>query len=232
MKTFVKTSLLLMFTALLLQNALSQDCEAYFPMKEGSYLEQKTYNEKDKLQSTNKMTVLEKTIVGDRYGVLVEVKGYDEKDKEVINTQQEVYCENGVFYVDMKKFLDQQTMESMGDMELAMESENMEFPSNMQPGQMLKDARITLTAQSQGLTIMNMNVYITNRRVEAIEDVTTPAGTYSCYKLTADIETKMMMKISVKSVEWYSKNVGVVKSESYNSKGKLTGYSLLTDYKY
>jgi hypothetical protein len=108
----------------------------------------------------------------------------------------------------------------------------MEFPSNMQAGQVLKDARITMTAKTQGITVMNMNVYITNRKVEAIEDVTTPAGTFSCYKLTSDVETKMMMKVSVKNVEWYSMNVGVVKSESYNNKGKLTGYTLLTDYKY
>jgi len=76
-----------------------------------------------------------------------------------------------------------------------------------------------------------MNVWITNRKVEAIEDITTPAGTFTCYKISSDVETKMMMKISIKSVEWYAKNVGTVRTESYNNNGKLTGYTLLTDFK-
>jgi hypothetical protein len=211
--------------------AFSQDCEAYFPMKEGAYLETRSYDVKDKLQGISRMTVLQKQTAGPRVSVTVDVKSLDDKEKEVMNTTMEVYCENGIFYIDMKKFLDQQTMESFKDMEVAMESENMEFPSSLQPGQTLKDARITVSASSGGMKLFSMNVWITNRKVEAIEDITTPAGTFSCYKISSDVETKMMMKISVKSVEWYARNVGTVRSESYNDKGKLTGYTLLTDYK-
>lgn len=177
------------------------------------------------------MTVLQKQTAGIRTSVIAEVKSYDDKEKELMSTQMEVYCENGVFYIDMRKFLDQQTMESFKDMEVAMETENMEFPSNLAAGQTLKDARITVSASSGGMKLFSMNVWVTNRKVEAIEDITTPAGTFTCYRITSDVETKMMMKISVKSVEWYAKNVGTVRSESYNNKGKLTGYTLLTDYK-
>ncbi|MBP6979386.1 MAG: hypothetical protein KBB71_13860 [Lentimicrobiaceae bacterium] len=211
--------------------AFSQDCDAYFPMKEGAYLETKSYDAKDKLQGITKMTVLQKQTAGARTSVTTEVKSYDEKEKELMNTQMEVYCEDGVFYIDMKKFLDQKTMESFEGMEVAMETENMEFPSSLQVGQTLKDARITVSASTGGMKLFSMNVWITNRKVEAIEDITTPAGTFSCYKITSDVETKMMMKISVKSVEWYAKNMGTVRSESYNEKGKMTGYTVLTDYK-
>lgn len=211
--------------------AFSQDCDAYFPMKEGAYLETKSYDAKDKLQGITKMTVLQKQTAGARTSVTTEVKSYDEKEKELMNTQMEVYCEDGVFYIDMKKFLDQKTMESFEGMEVAMETENMEFPSSLQVGQTLKDARITVSASTGGMKLFSMNVWVTNRKVEAIEDITTPAGTFSCYKITSDVETKMMMKISVKSVEWYAKNMGTVRSESYNEKGKMTGYTVLTDYK-
>lgn len=231
MKLFSKFSLAVFFTMVTLLPAVSQDCEAYFPMKEGAFIETRNYDEKDKLQGISKMTVLQKQTAGARVSVTVDVKSYDDKEKELMNTTMEVYCENGVFYIDMKKFLDQQTMESFKDMEVAMESENMEFPSNLQPGQTLKDARITVSASSGGMKLFSMNVWITNRKVEAIEDITTPAGTFTCHKISSDVETKMMMKISVKSVEWYAKNVGTVRSESYNNKGKLTGYTLLTDFK-
>ncbi|MDD5694252.1 MAG: hypothetical protein PHD61_02970 [Bacteroidales bacterium] len=194
-------------------------------------METKSYDAKDKLQGITKMTVLQKQTAGARTSVTTEVKSYDEKEKELMNTQMEVYCEDGVFYIDMKKFLDQKTMESFEGMEVAMETENMEFPSSLQVGQTLKDARITVSASTGGMKLFSMNVWVTNRKVEAIEDITTPAGTFSCYKITSDVETKMMMKISVKSVEWYAKNMGTVRSESYNEKGKMTGYTVLTDYK-
>jgi len=39
---------------------------------------------------------------------------------------------------------------------------------------------------------------------------------------------KMVVKIEATSKEWYAENVGIVRSESYNKKGKLTGYDVLT----
>jgi hypothetical protein len=67
--------------------------------------------------------------------------------------------------------------------------------------------------------------------VDAIEDVTTPAGTFNCVKISYDIETKTFMTMRASGIEWYAKDVGVVRSESYNGKGKLTGYSVLNDIK-
>ena len=81
------------------------------------------------------------------------------------------------------------------------------------------------------MTIMNMSVSITNRKVEAVENITTPAGTFECYKITYDVATKMMINVKMKATEWYAKNVGMVKSESYTSDGKLAGSTLLTGLK-
>ena len=40
----------------------------------------------------------------------------------------------------------------------------------------------------------------------------------------------MIMNIEGSSKEWYAEGVGVVRSESYNKNGKLTGYSELTKF--
>ena len=40
-----------------------------------------------------------------------------------------------------------------------------------------------------------------------------------------------MITIRTKGVEWYAKDVGLVKSESYMSNGKLAGSTVLTDLK-
>jgi hypothetical protein len=39
-----------------------------------------------------------------------------------------------------------------------------------------------------------------------------------------------MVKTEASSKEWYAEGVGLVKSEIYNKKGKLMGYSELTSF--
>ena len=56
----------------------------------------------------------------------------------------------------------------------------------------------------------------------AIEDVTTPAGTFKGYKME-EVQTNKVL-VSTKSfriVTWYAKNIGCVKQEVYDKKGKL-----------
>ena len=83
---------------------------------------------------------------------------------------------------------------------------------------------------------MTMTIKILNRKVESKESITTPAGTFSCFKITYDMEssTKIMgMNTNVKlsSIDYLAEGIGVVKTESYDKKGELSGYSLLTAYK-
>ena len=44
------------------------------------------------------------------------------------------------------------------------------------------------------------------------------------------MDMKMMLKRSIKIAEWIAPGVGVVKTESYNQKGELENYTLLTKF--
>ena len=68
---------------------------------------------------------------------------------------------------------------------------------------------------------------IYNRKVEAEEEISTKAGTFKCFKISYDILTDAMIDIKGSAIEWIAKDVGAVRTESYNKKGKLTGYSEL-----
>jgi len=116
-------------------------------------------------------------------------------------------------------------------MEMSVEGGNLEMPWKLKAGDMLKDGDLKMSFSSGGTTMMNMTTSITNRKVEAVENVTTPAGTYECYKISYEIATKMMINIKMKGVEWYAKNVGLVKSESYSTDGKLMGSTVLSGLK-
>ena len=78
---------------------------------------------------------------------------------------------------------------------------------------------------------MNITMNISNRKVDAVESITTPAGTFECYKISYDVAMKMMMNMKSKGVEWYAKGVGLVKNETYSSDGKLLGSNVLTAFK-
>lgn len=83
-----------------------------------------------------------------------------------------------------------------------------------------------------GFINLKLSTNIINRRVEAIEDIAVPAGSFQCFKLTGDIiATVMGKKANSSTAEWYAKGVGVVKSETYDKNGKLDSYIQLEEVK-
>ncbi|MCB0580266.1 MAG: hypothetical protein KDD10_13265, partial [Phaeodactylibacter sp.] len=59
-------------------------------------------------------------------------------------------------------------------------------------------------------------------KVEAFEAVTTPAGTFECVKITEDVDSKMaFVNTTGKNKSWYAKNIGLVRQEVFDEKGKL-----------
>lgn len=94
----------------------------------------------------------------------------------------------------------------------------LEYPANMNVGDQLKDGHMEMETDSKGMK-QTLTMDITNRKVEGKESVTTPAGTWDCYKITSS--TKMKIKtmgvgipINMDVTEWYAPGVGVIKTES------------------
>ena len=78
------------------------------------------------------------------------------------------------------------------------------------------------------MNFMTMKFDIKNRKVEKKDSITTPAGTFECYKITYNMDMKTMFKRSIKVTQWLASGIGLVKTETYNQKGELEGYSELT----
>lgn len=205
----------------------AQDCTYYFPQKQGTEIEMKSYNDKDKVTSTSKSKVLE--VAGSSIKVANEV--LDDKGKSIAKSEYTVSCKNGEFVMDMSGYLKGVNMDAYKDMEVKVETEDMHMPASLKAGDVLDDGEMTVKVTNQGFPIVTMKVKVYNRKVEKMESITTPAGTFECAKITYDIDSKVVFAMSLKGVEWISKNVGMVRSESYNSKGKLQGYTLLTGLK-
>jgi hypothetical protein len=115
-------------------------------------------------------------------------------------------------------------------MEMEMKMDNLEFPSNLKEGQTLKDASFEMTAKNSPMP-MKFNFNITDRKVEGKESVTTPAGTFDCFKISEKTHSKMMISnMEFTTVQYIAEKYGAVKTETYRSNGKLMGYSLLTKF--
>lgn len=206
----------------------AQDCKMYFPEEIGIVREMTNYDKKDRQTSRILQTIKDKNESGGNVTLLVETLIFDEKDNEFSNSEVEVGCIDGVFRIDMSDYVSEM-LQAYQTMEIEMEGNNLVFPVNLSIGDQLPNGEMNIQVSSNGITIMNMDVRIENRKVEGKEKITTDAGTFDCYKISYEtITNTRMLSTSINGVEWIAEGVGVVKSESYNKKGKLSGYSLLT----
>jgi hypothetical protein len=223
---------LLIFVFMQVIIVFAQDCVSYIPMKQGAKWELQHFDAKNKLTSTSKNEVKASTAAGNSIKLVIETESFNNKGITQGKNTYSAGCENGLFFLDMRGNIDQNAMSNFKDMQVTITADNLNFPSDPQPGQLLKSGKFSMDAQMQGMPGgFKMTVDVYNRKVEGNESITTPAGTFDCVKITYDMKTFMMIEMITKGVEWYAKDVGLVKSETYDSKGKIMGSSLLSVFK-
>jgi hypothetical protein len=217
---------ILAFVIMLSAGWASAQCNEFYLLEKGTEWEMESYNAKDKKTGRSYMKV--KDIEGNAKGYVANVLSvlYDEKGKVMHDGELEFSCKDGTMYIDMRRYLNDEQMKSFGQMDMEITSENLEFPNKLSVGQVLKDASITMAIK--GSMPMKFTTEIVERKVEGKETITTPAGTFECYKISSKTRVKSIMSAEYKSVEWVALKVGTVRSESYNRGGKLTGYTILT----
>ncbi|HAN18933.1 MAG: hypothetical protein A2X13_11940 [Bacteroidetes bacterium GWC2_33_15] len=205
----------------------AQDCVFYYPKTKGAKLEYKSFDKKDKITGRSTQLVKDISENGGVIEALIETQSFDKKDKDLGKNEYTVKCENGVYSVDMKSFLDAATMEAYKDMNVNVTSDNLQIPSSIKVGDVLPDGKLRVMVSSEGVQVLDMSTTLSNRKVETREQITTEAGTFDCVKITYTITTKMMISVRFEVAEWFCEGVGSVKTESY-SKGNLMSYTVLS----
>lgn len=159
----------------------------------------------------------------------VSSKVYNEKGKEMGGGEGMYKCDGNNFSFDMKAMLpgDQAKVMNMKDMEVKTNNASLNYPSNMTVGTTLPDNEFTADTYSGTMKLMGMSFKVTNRKVEGKENINTPAGTFECFKITSNQDIKAIFNFNLQMTEWFSPNVGVVKTEAYR-KGTLYSSTLIT----
>jgi predicted small secreted protein len=207
--------------------------ETFFPTKEGTVLIYKTFDKKDKLTNTVKYTIKHVKISGSNIDITYEFESIDSKDKLVFKEDITIHQKGDKLYFDMSNFINKAVFQQNGEIpaEVEIKGNNMEIPLNPQPGDILPDANVEM-ALKMGFMNMKISAELTNRKVEAIEEITVKGGTFKCYKLSSDINSSAMgIKVKGKNTEWYAKGIGTVKSESYDKNGALQSHTELVEMK-
>ena len=205
--------------------------ETFFPTKEGMVLTYKSFDKKEKLSGMMKYTIEKVNINGSDIDFTYLCESLDNKEKLVFKEEITIHQKGDVMYIDMGNFLNKAAFQQEGTIPATVEvkGNNMEIPLNPSPGQTLPDANIEM-AMKMGFVNMKMSAAVTNRKVEAIEDISVSGGTFKCYKFSGNVNTVAMgIKVQAKTVEWFSKGIGTVKTESYDKKGELTGRTELVE---
>lgn len=204
-------------------------CDGYWMVELGKTLEYQDFNAKDKLVGSQLTTITELVELDGILNATIHSVSKDDKDKVTSEGDYKFSCKDGEITIDMQSMMNQQSMDAYEDMEVTIEQTNLIYPSRFTEGQTLPDGTMTMKVSSSGMVVMTMVVNIVDRKVEKFETITTPAGSFECVKLSQTMNSDMgMMKMTTKSIDWFSLGVGSVRSESYDKNGALQSYRILS----
>lgn len=222
MKTLISTLLL----AILMITPLSgQECADFLYMQEGKSFTSKNYDKKGKLESISKCTVSKVSQSGTNLEASMVVHVTDPKGTDLMDMGYIVSCDGKDLFFDMTTMMNQETLAGFGELEMSTTTDLLRMPPNMAVGDKLPDGHVDVS-MAEGA--MNVSVQIIEREVLAVEPITVGGKSFDCYKISyANVTNMGFIKIRLQVIEWWSKDLLMVKSETYNKKGKLMSSTVM-----
>ena len=226
----MKTSILSIITFCLIASVsfAQSGCSKYYPFDEGTTFQITNYDKKGKTTGFVDYTITDvRTVEGAEVSTITsQVK--DEKGELILESSYNITCKDDTISIDFNSMVNSQMFDQYQEFDLEISGTNLDLPNNLSVGQELPDASMLMII-NMGITL-KFSVNITDRKVIAKESVTTPAGTYDCFVISYSVDMKMGFKSTGTSKQWIAKEVGMVKQEEYNKKGKLMSSSQLTAF--
>jgi hypothetical protein len=200
----------------------AQDCNAFYRFNENATYEYGYYDKKGKPEGrelhriSNLSTDADGTVSAELHSKLIPEK----KNADVFESNSTVTCKDGILHLDLSMNMSSM-MSQYQDMEVSLEGTPLEIPYDLKVGQTLPDATTKVKTGVNGMNLMSVTMSITDRNVEAKEKITTPAGTFDCFKISQTTSMKTIISKTFTTVDYYAEGVGLVRSETYSKNGKL-----------
>lgn len=214
----------------------TQECGNYLFMTNNAEIEMTVLDKKGKNAGTQTWQITNVKTNGNSVESMVVSNFKDAKGNDIATGTGNYICENGILKADVRMSLPQQQMEAYKDAEINFDAVYLEYPYNISVGQTLNDADFKMDIRQENGMSSTVTYKASNRKVEGKESVTTPAGTWDAFIISYDATFRMEVAgigipMNIKGKEWFVPGVGVVKTETYNKNGKLTGSTMISAIK-
>jgi hypothetical protein len=208
-------------------SAMAQDCSTYFYLQDQKTIELTVLNKKGNVTGKNIYTVTGVTANGSARTASIQSEFFDAKGKSVSKSVNTIKCENGIMMMDMKVFIPTAQQEQMKTTTAGAAEVYLEYPAGMKVGDDLKDGQFQLEFENINGLKSSIEISITGRKVLGQETITTAAGTWNCFKISANnkITTRIAgigLPIRANITEWFAPGFGIVKTESAGGSTEIT----------
>lgn len=197
----------------------AQDCNGYYFLQNNKTIEMAILDKKGNPSMKQVYTVSNVNNSGSTTTADLNSEMFNNKGKSMATSKAKIKCDGGVMMVDMKLSMPQQPGSPMAsETDVKADDIYMEYPTNMNVGDNLKNASMHMDFDNNGMK-QSVDMDVFDRKVEGKEKITTPAGSWDCYKIS--YKSKIRMKtmgigvpMNVEGVEFFAPGFGVVKTQS------------------
>ena len=195
----------------------AQDCTQYIYMRKGKTIETTMYNGKGEVMAKTISFIFDVSTTAGTTTASVIAEHFDKNGKSGGKKNITYSCNGGALTFDMN---------ANGGGNVKFKSGALSYTGTMSIGQHFDDTNFQME-MTMGDKTMESNGKITDRQVVAKESVTTPAGTWECFKITYKTTTTVtgmaMPPMTMETTEWFAPNFGIVQSRLGAAVSKITG---------
>lgn len=207
-------------------------CAHPFGLNDGAELTYQLLNDKDKpvglqVMKVARITPHEAEKKAPAYTeVLLKSSLYDANNHLERNDEYVYQCRQDTVLTDGRLLLDPGMLRSFRDRRFAYEPVHLSWPNQPTPGP-LPGGRLTVQISSPSVDIAQVRTEVSERKLSGPESLSTPAGTFQCYKVESRYEYVTQARADIarravkRTTDYYAPGVGLVRSEVRGANGHL-----------
>lgn len=130
--------------------------------------------------------------------------------------------------ISLKELLASSMGQSGAQLEVVESSGDIMYPFDFVVGKEYEGATAKIKGKIQGMDL-TIDMSMENRKAEAKESVTVPAGTFECIKVVEELVMKFMGQEQItETATWYAPGVGMIKQTTSAMNGMMNSVTELT----
>lgn len=208
--------------------SFAQNCKNYLLLQNNKKLEVTIYNKKGKENGKQVWNISDVKSQGNATTATVKSEFFNKNGKSLNQAVNQIKCTGGMLQMNMKMMLNEDQVKSWGEKaEVKATGEFLDYPATLHEGDHLPDGNLKMDIKTEQGMNVSVELEVTNRLVNGKESVTSPAGTWECFKIASNQKiisriAGIGIPIKMDVTEWFAPGVGVIKTESKYGSTLLT----------